>query len=211
MGKLRAKLIVSFRAKVLFPMLAVMFVLLAVTVWVLDQRITQQMETEARRTLAGADRLFRSRQEARMKELLARFRILSRQPIYRGVFGRRDAPTILDSLNAVLRDANVDVVMFTPDEEETSPLFQKQNDLLISMSAFEAASARAVRAALERTEVVDTIRVGERLYDVVSIPVFSREEVGRSDTPLIGALTLGTEVGRSVAAELRTETQSEIV
>lgn len=216
MGKLRAKLIVSFRAKVLFPMLAVMFLLLAITVWVVDQRIARQMESEAKRTLANAERTFRSRQENRMKELLARFRILSRQPIYRGVLGLRDRPTILDSLNGMLRDASVDVVMFTPHDEMDeshgrSPLFQKKNDLLISMAAFESAAARAVHEALDRTEVVDTIRVADRLYDVVSIPVYSREEPGRSDTPLIGALTLGTEIGRPLALELGDETQSQIV
>ena len=211
MGKLRAKLIVSFRAKVLFPMLVVMFLLLAITVGVVDQRITEQMETEARRTLAGADRLFRNRQEDRMKELLARFRILSRQPVYRGVFGRGDGPTILDSLNGILGDANVDIVTFTSSEAEAAPLFRKRNDLMIPINAFESACAKAVRIALERTEVVDTIRVGDRLYDVVSIPVFSRQEIGRNDTPLIGALTLGMEVGRAVASELSEDTQSQVI
>ena len=53
-------------------MLAVMFLLLALTVWVVDQRITLQMEAEAKRTLGNAARTFHNRQEIRMKELLAR-------------------------------------------------------------------------------------------------------------------------------------------
>lgn len=211
MVKLRAKLIVSFRGKVLFPMLAVMFLLLAVTVWVVDQRISSQMETEAKRTLATADRTFRSRQEGRTKELLTRYRILSRQPMYRSALGQQHVPTLLHSLGEVLRDADVDIVMFTPDERHLPPLFQKKNDLLLSMPAFEEASIRAVNVALERQEVVDTIRVGDRLYDVVSIPVYSREEVGRADTPLIGALTLGKEISRPVVAELGEQTQSQII
>ena len=211
MGKLRAKLIVSFRAKVLFPMLAVMFLLLAVTVWVVDQRITQQMREEARRTLYKADKLFRNRQDARMKELLARFRILSRQPLYRSLFGSGDIPTIQRELPAMLRDAKVDIVMFTPFAPETKPLFQPRDDLMVSITTFETASAKAVRIALEGAEVVDTIRVAERLYDVVSIPVFLREETDRTDTPLLGALTLGCEVGRAVANELSDDTQSQVV
>ncbi len=211
MGKLRAKLIVSFRAKVLFPMLAVMFVLLAATVWVVNQRITQQMEADARRTLKRTDNIFRNRQEARMRELLARFRILSRQPLYRSAFGTGHAPTIRENMIGLLRDANVDIVMFTPNDEGAAPLLLKKSELMLPLNGFESASQKAVRLALERSETVDTIRVTDRLYDVISVPIFSREEVGRNDTPLLGALTLGMEVGKSVATELSADTQSQVV
>src|SRR5262249_17253064 len=51
----------------------------------------------------------------------------------------------------------------------------------------------------------DTVRVGERLFDVVSIPVF-----GTGDN-LIGALTFGSEIGNATAQELRDFTRCQVV
>ena len=58
-NKLRAKIIVSFRAKVLVPVVAVMVLLLAVTVWVVNARITQQVRDRSPQALATADAVFR--------------------------------------------------------------------------------------------------------------------------------------------------------
>ena len=209
MGKLRAKLILSFQAKVLLPALAVMFLLLAVTVWVMDQRITRQMETEARRTLAIADGVFRNRQEGRTKELLLRFRILANVPLYKAAFQTRHPETVRDKLKDVLNETGVDIVMFTPYEQDEAvkhdPLFQKQ-DPFIPISGFESASAAAVRAAFRGEDTVDTARVSEKLYDVVSIPVT------HGDPALaIGVLTLGAEIGGPVAQEFMLVTHSQIV
>ena len=199
----------SFRAKVLVPVLVVMFLLLAVTIWVVDQRITRQMETEAKRTLATADGVFRNRQNSRTKELLLRFRILASVPLYKSAFQTRHPETVRDKLKDVLHETGVDIVMFTAYEEEEAvkhdPLFQK-NDPFIPISGFESASAAAVRAAFRGEETVDTVRVIEKLYDVVSIPVIYGDPA-----LVIGALTLGTEIGRPVAQEFSGVTGSRIV
>lgn len=209
MGKLRAKLIVSFRAKVLIPMITVMFLLLAITVWVVDQRLTQQMEEKAKSTLAAADGVFRNRQNSRTKELLLRFRILANVPLYKSAFQSLHPETVRDKLKEVLHETGVDIVMFTAAEEEETvmhdPLFQK-SDPFIPIGGFESASAAAVREAFRGEEKADTVRVGEKLYDVVSIPVISVDQ-----TMVIGALTLGTENGRSVAQEFSSLTDCRIV
>ena len=208
MGKLRAKFVVSFRAKVLTPVIAVMVLLLALTVWVVNQRITRQFETEARRTLAVADGVFRNRQTGRTSDLLARFRILANVPVYRSAFQRNDPETVRDTLNSVLKETSVDVVMFTPYSEAAgerhSPLLQKR-DPILSLASFETASMKAVLAALRGEEKADTIRVAERVYDLVSVPVFIP-----GSGELIGALTLGTEIGKPVANELSGVTHCEI-
>ena len=212
MNKLRAILGMSFRAKVLVPLVAVMFLLLAVTIGVVDRRIAQQMETEAKQSLTTADGMFRSLQGWRTRELLARVRILARQPVYRSALALGDAPTASDPLEKVLHETGVDIVMFTAYAEDGTtphgPLFKTRSDLLISLTAFEAATREAVRAAVNREEKTDTIQVENRLYGVVSIPVVSNDT---QDSALYGVLTLGSEIGLPVAAEFRSLTDSRIV
>ena len=70
MGKLRARLIVSFRAKVLVPVITVMVLLLAVTVWVVNDHITHQAESEATEAMASAGAVFRNSQVNRRNSLL---------------------------------------------------------------------------------------------------------------------------------------------
>ena len=208
MGKLRARFILSFRAKLLAPVIAIMVLLLALTVWVLNQRITQQLETEAKRTLATADAVFRSSQEIRDKNLLLRFRNLPNEPRNIAVFQAHDPNTVHHHLLTLMGEQGVDVVLFTPLDEAAEhphePLAQKR-DPFLSLNAFSGASQPAVQHALNNEEKTDTIRVQDKLYEVVSVPVFG---VGRS---LIGALTLGQEVGGAATHEFSLITGSQIV
>jgi len=200
MGKLRAKFMLSFRAKVLAPVIVVMVLLLAVTVWVVNHLITKQSETEARRTLTLADDVFRNRQTGRTSDLLARFRILANVPVYRSAFQTRHPETVRDKLKDVLHETSVDIAMFTPYSEQEggrhNPVFQKR-DPAVSLAGFEMASTNVVSAALRGEEKADTIQVAEHVYDLVSVPVFIP-----GSGELIGALTLGTEIGKPVMDEL---------
>src|SRR5262249_51836764 len=63
----------------------------------------------------------------------------------------------------------------------------------------------AVQQALQGSEKVDTIRVGDRLFDVVCFPI-----LGISGERL-GALTFGTELGTAIAQEFSLVTHSQIV
>src|SRR6185295_3384934 len=90
MGKLRAKFLMSFRAKLLAPVVGVVLLVLAVTVWVVNQRITAQLETEAKRTLLTADAVFRSSKDIRDRNLLLRFRNLPNEPRNKAVFQAQD-------------------------------------------------------------------------------------------------------------------------
>src|ERR1041384_4372239 len=202
MGELRVKLLVSFLAKVLLPVLAVMTLVVAVTVGVVNARITHQFEADGARALATADAVFRNSQAIRTKNLLLRFRNLPNEPRYKAAFQAGDPPTLRELLKDVLGEQGVDAVLFT--SEGGSLVASAKRDPLIAVGAFEAASTPAVKQALEGEEKAGTIRVAERLYDVVSIPVF-----GVSGT-LIGALTFGSEIGAAVAQEFSLLTHSQI-
>ena len=206
MEKLRAKIIVSFRAKVLLPMLAVMVLLLAVTVWVVNERITRQVETEAKNSLATADAVFRELQILRSKTRLLRFRNLPNEPRYKAALQTLHPETIRDQLATALAEQGLDFVLFTPDFEspDVRPLIQKR-DPLNPPGAFADACGPVVEYALHGEQKTDTIRVGEKIYEVVSVPVYG---VGRG---LIGALTFGEEVGLAVAQEFSRMTHGPIL
>lgn len=206
MGKLHKKLVMSFRAKVLVPVILVMVLLVAVTIGVVNQLITKQSETEARRALRVADLVIRHRQAGRTTELIERFRILAIVPVYRSAFQTHDPATIRVQLTEVLHETSVDIAMFTPSEKEgehQDPVLLKR-DATASLDGFERASTSVVQAALQGEEGADTIQVGEHVYELVSVPVVM------PSGELIGVLTLGTEIGKLVVNELRDVTQCDI-
>ena len=82
MEKLQDKLQVSFSTKVLVPVVSLMVLLLAITVWMVNRRLTLQFEVEAARNLATADGEFQNAQKSRTKNLVQRFRNLRNEPRY---------------------------------------------------------------------------------------------------------------------------------
>ena len=193
----------SLRAKVLLPVVATMVLLLALTVWAVNHRLTQEFETDAARTLATADAVFRNSQKIRTHNLLLRYRNLPNEPRYKAVFQAADPPTIRHLFAGLLGEQDVDVIFYTTDKLEL--LAGAKRDPAMQMNVLETASAVAVKQAGQGEATLDTVRVGNRLLDVVSVPVFG---VGSN---LIGTLTLGMEIGEAVAREFSLLTHSQIV
>ena len=203
MSRLRAIQGMSIRAKVLVPVITVMVVSLGITALVVNRRITQQFEMEARHVLAAADDAFRDFQNFRTKSLLLRFRDVPGQSYYQTAFQAKDAAALREPLNTLLAQHSVDVVLFSTGKQKV--MAGAKRDPLISTADFESGSAAVVKQALGGEAKADTIRVGEKLYDVVSIPVSD------SQGNLLGALTLGSEIGSSVADELSRATHSQVI
>src|SRR5690349_12662350 len=76
MSRFRRFLAMSFRAKVLVPVIFVMVCLLVVTALVVNWRINKQFENEARTTLAHADDGFSQWRQQRNGNLGDRIRVL---------------------------------------------------------------------------------------------------------------------------------------
>jgi signal transduction histidine kinase/DNA-binding NarL/FixJ family response regulator len=201
MSKLRALLAMSFRAKVLVPVIIVMVALLAITAWVVNQRITDQVKSDAIHTLAVADEGFRMLQKDQTDNLLLRFHELPKQPYYKAAFYTRDGPTLREPLKDLLAQQSVDIVLF----HASKLIASAARDPLTSVTAFESASALAIRGAMQRQETPDTLRVGDRVYNVVSIPVLD------PNNNLGGVLTVGSEMRAEDAKKLGDLTHSEII
>ena len=202
----------SVATKVLVPSVSIMVLLLILTSWLVNRRITGQFKAEAARTLETADSIFRSSESLRARNLVLRFGNLPSEPRFKGALQSKHLQTIRDALHDLPAEAGVDVALFSSTKADLQA--SAARDPSVPIATFQSASAAAFNQSLKGEPKVDTIRVGDRLFDIVSIPVFGSSSIpifgGTSDTP-IGVLTIGSEIGDSVARELSAVTHSQIV
>src|SRR5258706_369339 len=138
MIRLRQLMDVSFRAKVLIPVITVMVLLLAVTLLVVNVRFKQQTEENARGELAAANERFLHSQTVQQDKLRLWFRIRAEERKSRAVFMNFpfDPATVRDSLNRMMEDEKfaseaVKFVFFTRSEDDPkdhSRLMMKLDD-----------------------------------------------------------------------------------
>ncbi|HKW30857.1 MAG TPA: histidine kinase dimerization/phospho-acceptor domain-containing protein, partial [Verrucomicrobiae bacterium] len=192
----------SFRAKVLLPVTGCMAVAMAITFFVVDHRIAQQSAQEARSTLATANAVIRSSQDFRRNDLLMRFHNLPNESIWRQIFQFGEAKDLHNTLSDLMEMQRVDILFYASNRGKI--LDVEKNDPGIPVPEFEAAAAPVLQLALRGDERVDTVYVGGKLYDVVTVPA------NNQDNKQIGVLTLGSEIGGAAAQEFSKLTQSQI-
>lgn len=201
MDHLRFLLNSSLRTKVLVPVIACMVMLIATTVFVVDQRVRHQFEQQATETLSTANAEFLNLQRSRSDDLLLRFHNLPNEPRYRAAFQLGDPATLRQPLADLLAEQGSDIAFYTTTTKQI--LAAQGRESAVSISAFQSAATPAMQQALAGHAAVDTVLAGKRLYHVVSIPV---SVSGQS----IGALTLGLEIGNAEAQQFSQLTHSEI-
>jgi hypothetical protein len=141
-----------FGTKVL-PVVAVMGLLLTITVWTVNRRLKEQFQTEAARSLATADAVFRNSQKIRRNNLLLRYRNLPNEPRYKAVFQQAHPPTLKELLQDLLGEQGVDVIS-PPNNGDAG---ERQKGLAPPDERAEAASALSTQR-IAGDERVDTIR-----------------------------------------------------
>ena len=77
----------SFQTKVLVPVLTVLVLLPAITLWVVTRSMTNQVKLEARQSLVTAETFFQQLLELRARDLLLRFRNAVNESSYRSLAG----------------------------------------------------------------------------------------------------------------------------
>ncbi|HXC35653.1 MAG TPA: ATP-binding protein [Candidatus Acidoferrales bacterium] len=194
----------NFRTKVLVPVIAVMVVLVAVTVYLVNRRLMLQFQTAAQNTLSTADTVFQNLQSIHSDDLLTRFHGLVNEPLYVAVFPTADPATLHDPLQKLL-DAEQDVAIVLYSTNAANVLASELRDThVLSPGDFASAAGPAVKQALHGRPTVDTVSANDRLYEVISIPVYNTYKT------LIGALTLGSEIGAGDAMKFSEITRSQI-
>src|SRR6185369_14037792 len=103
----------SFRTKVLVPVVACMAGLMVMTYFIVNYRITQQGRTEGKRTLETAADVFRNLQKVRKQNFLLRFKDLPSEPQWRAQFQQGDPATLSGPLKKFMTEQGVHVALYT--------------------------------------------------------------------------------------------------
>ena len=193
----------SVQAKVLIPVVGIMVLLVAVTMWVVNGRISRQLKREAAQSLVTAEAVFKNTLGIRTKNLLLRFRNLPNEPRYLAALQTAEPKTIQHFLEELLT-GEVDGELLQYKTADGRLIANARRTPTLDLAEFERRSAPSVEKALEGEGNVDTLRVSRRLFDVVSVPVFINKQ-------LLGVLTFGTEIGQSEAADLSQTTRCGVV
>ena len=211
MSRSRAIFDASFRTKVLVPVIAVMVLLLAVSMWLVNGRVTRQLEAGAAQQVITAEAALKITQQTRAHDLLLRYNSAENEPRFKAAAkmfdfssGQNDLDpeqrsTFLGFLRDMITDDIADVIILTPDKGQPLAVTRDQQ---VDLDTFEADAADSIKPAADGQPRVKTLHSNDRLFDVVTIPIF----VGDA---LVGAITFGVE--NSTAQEFERLTQSELV
>lgn len=194
---------VGFQAKVLIPVVGIMVLLVAVTMWVVNRRISAQLQREAAQSLVTAEAVFKNTLAIRTKNLLLRFRNLPNEPRYLAALQTAEPKTIQHFLEELLGgELEGELLQYkTADGQLVASARQTTS---LDLAEFERRSAASVQQAMRGEGNVDTLRVSRRLFNVVSVPVTMNKQ-------LLGVLTFGTEIGQTEAADLSQTTRCGVV
>jgi signal transduction histidine kinase/ActR/RegA family two-component response regulator len=195
----------SFQAKVLLPVLAMLVGLSALTLLAVNRYIGGQMRAEARDGLATADTGFRNALELRSRNLVSRFRTLVNEPRFRAVSQLGDGPTMTNLLRELLEEFGEDVELLGFKQEPTAFMAAARRDGRLSLERFLQEAAVLIDPAFDGETSVGTMVVSERMLTVVSVPVISHDRLS-----LEGVLVIATRFNERSLQELQSITHTEI-
>jgi len=188
-----------------------MVLLLAATVTITDLRFRRHTEEDSRRELETAQLRFQHEQIKHQEYLQARFLSLAREPIYLAAFRkhvkgstRPDGSAIRTELGLMMTDEmlasdGVFFVYYAPANDGTAedgpPIILPSARMADALN-ITAGCYPAIQACRTLGPVTDTVRIGDRMCDIVTIPVFD-ENQGQ----FLGGLVFAQELDWEVAQE----------
>ncbi len=192
----------SFRAKMLMAVTIVMSLLVAVSLWLVSQRFTQQIHNQAADQLRTAEGVLKNRQQTRANELLLRFKSVINEPKIKAAsmllkpenLGTAEGPkTIHGTLQGMVDAHTADTIVLTPKLNSSQAIAVSGNPMF-DAEQFAGKCAGSIRAAFASRPQVDTAESGGHLFDIVSLPIMV-------DGDILGVMTFG--VTNSMAREFR--------
>src|SRR5581483_7061190 len=170
----------NFRTKVLVPVIVVMALLVAISMWLVNGRVKGQIHENASEQLDAAEANLKITQTNRDNELLLRFKNVAHEPrikaftaseYYSGGQVQLDAvqsKTLFNFLDDLIKDGLCDAVALKPDKIK---MLIQARDSEFDKTSFEINCSNSVAKAFEGQSVVETIRNGDHLFDIVTIPI----------------------------------------
>jgi signal transduction histidine kinase len=186
-----------FQTKVLIPVVSVMVLFLAGTMWMVNRRIQTQLQSENQLALLNTESLFASFFERHAKDLVRQFSAITNEPAFFSIaqlFNGSDVKRARETMQVFLEG---------PQFKETSiALFADPAGQWLVGAArepFTAACAPLVKSVLETNgPATGVVQVNDSLFEVVVAP---------SSLPngsLLGALVVGLELGDATARQWKT-------
>ncbi|HUR44651.1 MAG TPA: ATP-binding protein [Candidatus Saccharimonadales bacterium] len=191
----------TIKTKVLIPVMAVMSLLLAAILWVMNQQIAQELENNAARQLVIAEAVLRNSAEIRAKQLLLRYQSVAEEPKFKALAHLGDAKTMEGPLHELLESMGGDHAQFTALSNRTLISTSRKADF--PSGDFPEVSAASIQRALDGHGNTDLVSVDKKVYDVISVPV-------RIGTDLIGVFTFAASFDAAAAQEFKKLTHSEV-
>jgi len=193
----------GFQAKVLASVVLIMVLLVVTTLLFVNSRITQEFQVETAEKLARADTVFKTTDANRARNLLQNYRNAGNDPRLKAVVLKTgDRKTLRGMLSDLLYELGGEAVIFT--SEAGQRVTSSTRDPRQNSADFEKAGAASVKQALQGQLNVDTLLVGDRLFDLVSIPVAVGDNI-------VGALSFWVAINQGVVEEFKKVTHTEIV
>jgi two-component system, NtrC family, sensor kinase len=200
-----------FQAKVLIPVVTVMVLFMAATLWLVNGRIQTQLQKTTKSALATTENLFTKTFQDRAESLMQQFSSIPNQAKYYAVARKfNDSPadlkvgsaTMVDTFNELLQGTGKDLafVLFTGARGQLLAAETNRNAGL-NAEQFYSACAPIIKAALDSsppvTTAVRTLQFAGRLFTVVIAPSF--DNLGN----LVGAVGFGLPLDDAVMRRLK--------
>jgi two-component system NtrC family sensor kinase len=200
---------VAFQTKVLVPTVLVMALLQIVLMCVVNHRFSAQFTEQALQSLNRARDGFAYSEENRSRAKLQQYQGWASEPKVKSLFTKAEegGDTFQMTLRNFLQHELIDqlhpapnfVAYSTPDGK--TPVVVTSESLRLAVLA--PSITQSVHQALTGEPDVHPVRIGDKVYDLVSIPV-------TVDGQIAGVLSIGNEIGEQVAREMKQFTTSEI-
>lgn len=207
---------VSFQTKVLVPVLVVLVLLPAVTVFIVDQHLDQQMQAEAQQTLATARAVFRRSLDNQSRDLLLRFRNAVNEVSYQAIAELADRPTGEDAQSArrTIEDTLGGRILpqYGPNAEAMTVVAVRDGKTFgaveggtLKLEAFTRATESLTARALHGEPVSMALGLSGADYLVVAVPI----RLSQRNDELVAALTVGVRITESALQDLKTLPHTE--
>jgi two-component system NtrC family sensor kinase len=211
MARPEQKLRFSFQTKVLLPVLAALVLLPAITLWIVNRSMTQQVQGEARQTLASAETVFQQLLELRTRDLVSRFRGAVNESSYRSLalIVASDDPkareTIRNFLNERLEAYGEDCEALLLVARSGTVPFVARRGTAAEPEDYTRATAALTRLALQGEPAHGAMHLRGHAYLAAAVPVM------QENGSLAAALTVAMRLGDSALQELKSITGADIL
>ncbi len=200
---------ISFQAKVLVPVVTVMILLVAATMWLVNRRISAQLHEQAVRELDISRTSFLNRQHVDAGYILSGYRDLVNEPRFKAVTKTADFATTAEALDSTIKEYidndGASIATFTFLQDSQHRVATANRDPRLDTAEFQSRSAIAIQKAAKGAAQVDTICLGTKLFYVIALPIKS------SDGETTGVVTFGVPISPDEAKDIKQVTRTEIV